>query len=418
MNTPIGNFAQRDVDFRGFRALNLGSSPGANAGTLVNVQNAPYNATGLGIADDTVAIQSAINDMAAAGGGTVFMPKGIYLCNGPFDATTNSVLRFPYVPLQSSPGVWNLPVTIELRGESVPAVDALAGAHGSIIKCTKTGTGSQPSILAAYSFLGRVQAPSYLTAFSYVQPVLRNLSFEVPANPTIDGVRFDTAVMAILEDVVVSTPGDGTQPTHDTVGIWMPGVQNFATAYANRVWVQGFYTGLVAADHFRSPQTNALDCQVGVEFLSSAELGWAVILIDHCFTGIKFTASGSPVSRYPIDLVLGIEQMDVGWQTPTATSDIVDTSNVGSGEIRYWVMQINVGIKHIGVTGGANLKLIDTSDVYGAVTVATLPMGVLGRTAVVTDGAAGLAVGAIIAGGGTAKYLVWWNGVSWTVIGK
>lgn len=42
----------------------------------------------------------------------------------------------------------------------------------------------------------------------------------------------------------------------------------------------------------------------------------------------------------------------------------------------------------------------------------------VGQTASVTDGAASLAWGATVTGGGTAKYLVWWNGAAWTVIGK
>lgn len=39
-----------------------------------NVMAAPYNATGLGVSSDRVAIQNAINDCAALGGGTVFLP--------------------------------------------------------------------------------------------------------------------------------------------------------------------------------------------------------------------------------------------------------------------------------------------------------------------------------------------------------
>ena len=39
----------------------------------VNVKQAPYNAVGNGVSDDTAAIQSALN---AAGGGTVFLPRG------------------------------------------------------------------------------------------------------------------------------------------------------------------------------------------------------------------------------------------------------------------------------------------------------------------------------------------------------
>ena len=53
------------------------------------------------------------------------------------------------------------------------------------------------------------------------------------------------------------------------------------------------------------------------------------------------------------------------------------------------------------------------------VTLAQLPTShTVGQTATVTDGAAALAWGATVTGGGTAKYLVWWNGTAWTVIGK
>jgi len=51
-------------------------------------------------------------------------------------------------------------------------------------------------------------------------------------------------------------------------------------------------------------------------------------------------------------------------------------------------------------------------------TVATLPTGVLGKQAVVTDGTASLAWGATVTGGGSTKYFVWYNGVAWTVMGK
>lgn len=44
-----------------------------------NVKLNPYNATGNGIADDRAAVQSAIDAVAAAGGGCVYFPKGIYL---------------------------------------------------------------------------------------------------------------------------------------------------------------------------------------------------------------------------------------------------------------------------------------------------------------------------------------------------
>ncbi len=45
----------------------------------VNVKLSPYNATGNGVTDDTNAIQQALDDIGALGGGVVFVPEGNYL---------------------------------------------------------------------------------------------------------------------------------------------------------------------------------------------------------------------------------------------------------------------------------------------------------------------------------------------------
>lgn len=44
----------------------------------INAKNPPYGAMGNGANDDTVAIQTALNDATAAGGGVVFLPRGNY----------------------------------------------------------------------------------------------------------------------------------------------------------------------------------------------------------------------------------------------------------------------------------------------------------------------------------------------------
>src|SRR6266705_3146746 len=52
-------------------------------GKTVSVKDPPFNAAGDGVTDDSNAINSAMNAVVGAGGGTVFFPKGVYLCNGP-----------------------------------------------------------------------------------------------------------------------------------------------------------------------------------------------------------------------------------------------------------------------------------------------------------------------------------------------
>ena len=58
---------------------------------VVNVKNAPFNAVGDGVADDTVAIQTAINYAATENVG-VFFPAGTYLLAGTLTAGSNAAL--------------------------------------------------------------------------------------------------------------------------------------------------------------------------------------------------------------------------------------------------------------------------------------------------------------------------------------
>ena len=52
---------------------------GGGTSIYINVQESPYNAVGNGIANDTTAIQNALNAAGALGGATVFIPRGTFL---------------------------------------------------------------------------------------------------------------------------------------------------------------------------------------------------------------------------------------------------------------------------------------------------------------------------------------------------
>lgn len=69
------------------------------------------------------------------------------------------------------------------------------------------------------------------------------------------------------------------------------------------------------------------------------------------------------------------------------------------------------------VIGGVNAGSVLQ---HTGLTIANLPTGVAGMVAYVTDGDAALAWGAtaVNSGAGATKYLVWYNGTNWTVVGS
>ncbi len=90
----------------------------------LNVQHAPYLAAGDGAADDRAAIQSAIDDCYAKGGGAVFFPPGIYLLG------SGALILKDNVNLI---GAGMFAATLKLgNGVNAPVItDALAGVNNS-----------------------------------------------------------------------------------------------------------------------------------------------------------------------------------------------------------------------------------------------------------------------------------------------
>lgn len=81
---------------------NLGSG-GSGGVDWLNVKNVPYGALGDGVADDTAAIQAAID--AAGYGGVVYLPKGVYKVSQPLDLPRGVTLQGSHSNLMVGPGM-------------------------------------------------------------------------------------------------------------------------------------------------------------------------------------------------------------------------------------------------------------------------------------------------------------------------
>jgi hypothetical protein len=138
IKTPINNGTlQSDLDFVDRKPLNAdlsdyagtgiewnevtgkfessgggGGSIGTVLGTRVSVKDAPYNAAGDGVTDDTAAIQAAMVDVVAAGGGTVYFPRGVYLVNGAWNSYWHCILLIPFIDGNTTSAALPRPVEI------------------------------------------------------------------------------------------------------------------------------------------------------------------------------------------------------------------------------------------------------------------------------------------------------------------
>jgi hypothetical protein len=109
--------------------------------------------------------------------------------------------------------------------------------------------------------------------------------------------------------------------------------------------------------------------------------------------------------------------IDYGGFYSSLNSASVDISTDAAGAVllNNVVRNDNLPLKYFTATG---FYPIEVSGTEGGRTVASLPASPhSGQVATVTDGAASLAYNATVTGGGSAKYLVYYNGTNWVVVG-
>ncbi len=98
----------------------------------INARNPPYVARGDGLADDTAAIQSALNDAGAGGGGIVFLPQGDY-----------RILSDLVVPAQTTlSGIWRAPTAFAPHQGTTLLAVAGAGSTSGVPFITLQGDNS------------------------------------------------------------------------------------------------------------------------------------------------------------------------------------------------------------------------------------------------------------------------------------
>lgn len=314
-----------------------------------------YGATGDGLTDDTVAIQDAIDAAAAAGGGVVYFPAGVYVVGGALQDTgrSNAQLLLPLLD-----AVDTKQVTIEFRGAFAPPCDfsvigatPLPDGH-SIIKGT-LNAGAGGALLGAQGPVGTAGT------FTNVHFRCRDLTVRMPSDPVLTALNLASVVCVDLDNVEVDCGSyyvqGFTEPTTTTsYGIRMPANNNGALSRLGTVNVAGFYNGYEFAEHCNGFACQAAwGCKQAFVFASGANHAsyFDRLMAVHCEKVVVSTGN-----HYLNVAQLNVEHATSGWWV--TDYDIDDASHYLQGNLNWHVVLAGTGVDStFTVNGGAKLNI-------------------------------------------------------------
>lgn len=304
-----------------------------------------YGAAGDDRTDNTAAFSTCLQAVVAAGGGRMYLPDGVY--RG----------RIEIPPVSASVPGW---ITVEIVGASEPTpVFGTIGAfplqnRGTIVKSlSRTG----PAVISARPCLTN----SLYAEFSAVYVILENLEVRTGDDPGIGGVDLRHALQCRVEKVFINTGVYNVQasrPTGGTVGLITPACNNAARTILRDLVVTGYHTGIQVNEHTDGDNVVVASNIHGLEFVFAHHASRFGRVGAYRNTH-HVTVSGK--HGFVIDQLNterpGPGQTDArnAWQA--LVSDLHDPQNLGIADIRYWVVEGNVGAtdKFIRV-GGSSIR--------------------------------------------------------------
>lgn len=328
---------------------------GGNAGTTVINAVVQH--------DDSAAINAALAAAWNAGGGTVFLQCdaniGRYRCNGPRDATTNSILTLP-----QDLTYYGLPKRIEFIGAARGHIAALGGsiaAGGVTIDSTDAaaGSGSYPCV-----FSGAPVAAEGFTNWENVDFFVDKIFFALADNPTLSGLIFANCLRASVGDscavgtlISLTSPA---QPTGGTIGVMFPAINNNVIIQCGAAQVFGFDTGIITGEHLLMKRPYLAYCNTALFIAKGQHLVTGDVTIENC--GIMIS-SQQDASTGPIDLILQGEIANPGaWYSTSATGGFVDAGSFCRGRLAY---RIAGNRRFLPVLGAGNVTMENLSTSSG-----------------------------------------------------
>jgi hypothetical protein len=323
--------------------------------------------------DDTVAIQAAINAVFAAKSGEVYFPVGRYMIDGDFQTSISGTNPNCQIYIPSVADSATQLGSITLRGEDafiLPTLRFRVEKTGVILKSTRVGSGTQPSVFGSIGLSG-----NYLD-YNYCDVKMENIAVMVYTNnkavPTTNGINFRHIATTILKNVSAGIDvgfHDSADPTSvECAGIHIGCRDNNGPNYLETCSATGFKYGFVLGEHTTVNNIYAFASVHGFVIPRQNYLVVGHMLAHYCKNQIYFPESAILGADHDdakfgrVNLTLEMEDSSTGlwWDV---TTFIIDSENVGRGQIKYMFLSggvIRNDIAIATVTGGVNLDLVPT----------------------------------------------------------
>lgn len=347
-STPIINgILQSDLNMGFFSTVN----PKSYWPREVNVR--AFGAKGDGVTDDTAAFQSAIDSLTNNGvGGTIIVPDGIYLINGAFTEASGSISGLNHsqlhLPVRSLINQTICPITI--RGITDPTLNTVwnsgvlpvINTNGAII--LSTNIPADPS----YSIIGSAAPSGDTINQTAVYLKLERLAFRVYDNPQTSPLNLQYVGQVAIRDCTVDTGqpgGQQSQPTHASVGIVMPAINNWVISEIHNVDVRGFDVGYELNEHSDVDDARVWMCNKGWYFPGGTHgIRMGHTVTSGCTIGVVGGPTGGFIQRLDWEMY-AVEHsvLPGGGAWANTVADFWDTNNVLRGIVNFASVDSGVG---------------------------------------------------------------------------
>lgn len=301
-----------------------------------------YGAVGDDTADDTAAIQAAVDAAVAAGGGVVW-----------FDAKT---YKFSSVTLPARAKTAST-ITVEFVGPFAPQTAAYAPGDGVDMPAL-TGCTILRSTATSGDAIGVSGA-----AYTNIKGVFRRLIVRSPANPSCNGFNGRYLAGILGQDAMIDVPGSYggssiAQPTHGTVGLYLPELQNSGDVVLSNVGVVGYAVGVAHSEHAILDNVNVFKCAAGIRVDQGYHAArWGRVMVLWCITDVT-VGPAQGVGITPLDVSeLDIEEAFPSGAWYDTSTHIYDPSNWMTGRLRWRRIQASTGALHrLTINGASQLQ--------------------------------------------------------------